>query len=85
MIWFWTAAGVVIGRLSARRDSWGALALTLSVLGLLTLAVARRFETDTLFSVAAFWIAAQSAWFVSHLLSDRRAGSGAEDARRALD
>lgn len=84
MIWFWTAVGVMTGWLSSHRDSWGVVLLAVSGFGLAVLAAAHRFETEALLSVAVFWIAAQGAWFLTHLAEERRTAARSESSRRAV-
>ncbi len=67
-------AGGLIGWLASRRRAWSVFLIVFSVMGSISVAAARRGEVDALVSIAAFWVAAQGAWFLAQLLADRRVG-----------
>lgn len=70
MIWAWALVGVAIGWLSSLRTAWGLPLTAFSVVALAAAAV-KGVRADVLMSLAAFWIAAQGAWFLANLTSSR--------------
>lgn len=68
MIWAWALVGAAIGWLSSFRTAWG-LPLTAFSIVALAAAAARGVHAEAATSLAAFWIAAQGAWFLANLTS----------------